>query len=119
MTPQELRARTREFAVRTKRFCRPLIRDLHTADPARQLARASASVAANYQSTCVARSPKEFASRIGVVLEEADECVYWTRYLRECGMASPELEALSDEAHQLAKIFNKSYHTAKRRAESQ
>jgi four helix bundle protein len=76
-------------------------------------------VAANYQSTCVARTPGEFVARIGVVLEEADESVFWSRYLQETGLPSTELDAIFDEAQQLAKIFNASFHTARERHRNQ
>jgi four helix bundle protein len=112
MTPQELRAQTQEFAVRVKRFCRPLLHDTDTVDPARQLARASASMAANYRATGISRSHKEFVARLGVVLEEADETVFWSQYLKDTGPASSELEAILDEAHQLTRIFNASRRTA-------
>ena len=49
----------------------------------KQLLRSATSVAANYRSACRARSRKEFAARIGVVLEEADESLFWLELLTE------------------------------------
>ena len=42
-----------------------------------QLARSGTSVGANYRSACRARSKAEFISKLGIVLEEADESGFW------------------------------------------
>ncbi|HEY6307505.1 MAG TPA: four helix bundle protein [Candidatus Angelobacter sp.] len=38
-------------------------------------------MAANYRAACRARSKAEFIAKIGVVLEEVDECVLWIEML--------------------------------------
>jgi four helix bundle protein len=116
MTPQELRERTRDFALRVQRFCRPLLRTPETQDAARQLTRAGASVAANYRAVGLARSRVEFLAKLGVVLEEADESGFWARYLRDAGHRSAELDAIIEEARQLAAIFGASRRTARANA---
>jgi len=68
-----LKARTKTFAVKVVLFCRTLPRSLETYKIAGQLIEAATSVGANYRACCRARSPAEFISKIGVVLEEADE----------------------------------------------
>ena len=83
--------------------------------PATQLVswtRASAAVGAAYRSVCVSRSHDEFISRIAHTLEEADECKYWTRYLRNGGLESKELVALLTESIELSRIFGASLRTA-------
>ena len=114
--PEALRERTKSFAVRVVR----LYRALPTANDAqvlgKQLLQSGISVAANYRAACRARSRQEFASRIGVVVEEADESVFWLEMLEETGVFQHErLCGLLDEAHQLTAIFTTAYETAKQR----
>jgi four helix bundle protein len=87
-----------------RRFCRPFLHDLETTDAARQLTRASAAAASNYRAVCLARSRPEFVAKLGVVLEEADECHFWTEYLRHGGIIAPELDALVQEAGELTRL---------------
>ena len=42
-----------------------------------QLAKCSTSVGANYRAACNARSRAEFIAKLGIVVEEAEESVYW------------------------------------------
>ncbi|MGC3989975.1 MAG: four helix bundle protein [Chthoniobacteraceae bacterium] len=50
---------------------------------ANQLMRSASSVGANYRSACRSRSTAEFLSKLGVVLEEADElCAIFFRAIR-------------------------------------
>jgi four helix bundle protein len=77
MTPQELRERTRQFALRVVRFCRTLPSRAEAQELAGQLRRAGNAVGANYRAAGRARSRAEFASKIGLVLEEADEADHW------------------------------------------
>ena len=88
------------------------MRDTDAGNAARQLTRASAAVGAAYRSVCVSRSHDEFISRIAHTLEEADECKYWTRYLRNGGLESKELIAILNESAELARIFSASLTTA-------
>jgi four helix bundle protein len=80
----------------------------------RQLLRAATSVAANYRSAGRARSRREFSSRIGVVLEEADESLFWLELLEELKYRPEMTEALRREARELVSIFSASYETARR-----
>ncbi|HKW03405.1 MAG TPA: four helix bundle protein [Vicinamibacterales bacterium] len=100
------------FGEQARKFCRPYLRDTDAGNAARQLTRASAAVGAAYRSACVSRSHDEFISRIAHTLEEADECKYWTRYLRNGGLESKELVAILNESAELACIFSASLTTA-------
>jgi four helix bundle protein len=73
----QLKARTKRFALDILSFRRTLPANDDAADIGRQLTRAATAVAANYRSACRSRSNAEFAARIGVVLEEADESAFW------------------------------------------
>lgn len=80
----------------------------------RQLLRSGTSVAANYRAVCRARSKAEFISKIGVVVEEADEVVFWLELLVDTRILSADLvKDLLTEANELLAIFAASQRTAK------
>jgi four helix bundle protein len=82
----------------------------------RQLARSSTSVAMNYRAARRARSHTEFASRIGVVAEEADESLGWLQFVARAQLlASPDLSRLLREASELTAIFSACVRTARHR----
>ena len=113
--PEELRDRTKDFALRVIRLYRSLPFRTDTQVLGKQLLRCSPSVAANYRAVCRARSKAEFIARIGIVAEEADEAVLWIELLTESGIVEPKMtEALLQEARELAAILTASQGTAKR-----
>jgi len=82
----------------------------------RQVLRSGTGVGANYRALCRARSRPEFIAKLGVVLEEADETVFWLELLIETGMVQrSRLEPLRKEANELTSIFVVSRHTARSR----
>jgi four helix bundle protein len=82
----------------------------------RQLLRCGTSVAANYRAVCRARSKAEFIARIGIVAEEADECVLWLELLAETQtLRSERLQEITKEARELAAIFSASQKTSRER----
>ena len=114
MTPKELRARTKRFAVDVLQFSRELPTTLDGRTTGGQLLRAATSVAANYRSACRGRSRAEFIAKLGVVLEEADESLLWLEVITEAEVASgPRVEKLLKEADELTAIFTASIKTAK------
>ncbi|MFB3814457.1 MAG: four helix bundle protein [Terriglobales bacterium] len=80
----------------------------------RQLLRSGTSVAANYRAVCRARSKPEFLSKMSIVIEEADETLFWLELLVSSGLVSQaRLSALIQEASELVSIFVASRKTAK------
>ena len=80
----------------------------------KQLLRSSTSVATNYRAACRARSHAEFISKIGVVVEEADETVFWMELLIEGSIFdTKDLHEALTEAKELLAIFASSQITAK------
>lgn len=73
--PEELRQRTKQFALRVIRLFRSLPKSDEARILGRQLLRSATSVAANYRALCRARSKAEFIAKMGVVIKEADETV--------------------------------------------
>jgi len=113
----QLKARTKRFALDILSFRRTLPVGDEAADIGRQLSRAATAVAANYRSACRSRSDAEFAARIGVVLEEADEAAFWLEIVTEHRLSdSPHATTLLGEAQELTAIFAASSITARRRA---
>src|SRR6201984_709095 len=113
-SPQELRDRTKAFAVRIVRLYRSLPYRTDAQILGKQLLRSGTSVAANYRAACRARSKAEFIAKIGVVIEEADESALWLEFLGDSGVVKKHrLEQLLNEAHQLTAIFTASRETAK------
>jgi len=111
---QELQTRTRGFALRVVK----LFRSLPKTDDARilgkQLLRSGTQIGANYRAACRARSRAEFVAKLGIVLEEADETVYWLEIMRDTGIF-PEikLREIVKEAKELVAIFVASVRKAK------
>ena len=72
-------------------------------------------MAANYRAVCRSRSKAEFIAKIGVVVEEADETVFWLEVLTETAVIPTNKVAdLQKEADELLAIFSASLRTAKR-----
>jgi four helix bundle protein len=115
--PEELRDRTKAFALRVIRLFRSLPYRADTQVLGKQLLRCGTSVAANYRAACRARSKAEFIARIAIVAEEADEAVLWLELLIESGIIKSEMTvALLNEAKELAAILTASRQTAKKSA---
>lgn len=113
---EKLRARTKEFAIRIIRLFQALPQAKEAQVIGNQLLRCGTAVGANYRSTCHARSRADFISKVGIVTEEADECVFWIELLSDLGIVKKEkLNELLQEARELTAIFNASRQTAKQR----
>ncbi|MBZ5520931.1 MAG: four helix bundle protein [Acidobacteriia bacterium] len=113
---EQLRDRTKAFALRIVRLFRSLPRSTEAQVLGKQLLRSGTSVAANYRAACRARSRAEFVAKIGVVVEEADESMLWLEMLSDAGIVGKEkLADLANEARQLTAIFTASQQTAKRK----
>jgi four helix bundle protein len=72
----------------------------------RQLVRAGTSVGVNYRAACRGRSKAEFAAKLGIVEEEADESAFWMEIIIEAGLMERRLiQPLLDEAEELVAIM--------------
>ncbi len=112
--PEELRNRTKQFALRVIRLVRALPKTEEARIIGRQLLRSATSVAANYRAVCRARSKAEFLAKTGIVVEESDESQFWLELLVDSGIVPREkLAPLSKEATELVAIFVASQSTAK------
>lgn len=106
MNENELKQRTKAFALRMIQLIGEMPRTSVSNTLGNQLLRSGTSVGANYRAACRARSKAEFAAKLGIVIEEADECCYWLELIIESGILSKEIVApLLDEADQITAIM--------------
>ena len=114
---ERLRSRSKSFALDVVRMLRVLPRSAEARVIGRQLLRSGMSVAANYRAVSRSRSRAEFISKIGIVIEEADESLFWLEALSELKIVNgSEINRLLYEGEQLLSIFVASQRTARRRA---
>lgn len=113
MNADELKRRTKQFALRILKLVSALPDNAQGRTVAGQLVRCGTSVGSNYRASCRARSRAEFVAKIGIVLEEADESAFWLELIIEGMLLRAELvQPLLDEANELVKIMAKSRVTA-------
>ncbi|MGE0361023.1 MAG: four helix bundle protein [Vicinamibacterales bacterium] len=115
MRREELESRTQDFGVAVYRLCRAL-RDLPGGrGPAGQLVDCATAIGANYRATSRSRSRAEFVAKMAVVVEEADEAVFWLEFFHRVGVPdSVSIERLLGEARELRAIFAAGWRTARR-----
>ncbi len=111
---QDLKARTRQFAIDVIRFCRTLPSTFEGRRLGGQLFDSGTSVGSNYRAVCRARSRADFIAKLGIVIEEADESEYWLDLITATSiMPSSLTRALRQEALELVAIFTASQKTAR------
>jgi four helix bundle protein len=113
-SPEQLRDRTKAFAIRIVCLFRALPSRRDAQVIGTQLLRSGTSVGANYRAACRSRSRAEFISRLGVVVEEADERVFWLELLGDTQIISQaRLRDLLQEANELTAIFSATRRTTR------
>jgi four helix bundle protein len=116
---EKLRRRSKEFAFDVIRLVRRLPATDEGRIIGRQLLRSGTSVAANYRAVSRSRSRPEFISRMGIVIEEADESSFWLEALLEMQIVRADsAERLLKECQELIAIFVASQRTARKRGGS-
>ncbi len=114
MNPEELKIRTKAFAVRIINLVDRLPNSRAANAIADQLVRSGMSVGANYRAACRAKSRADFISKLGTVEEESDETLYWMELLVESGkMKAAALSDLMREAGEILAITVVSINTAR------
>jgi four helix bundle protein len=103
---EALKLRTKDFALRVLKLYRCLPRTEEARILGSQLLRSSTSIGANYRAACRGRSRAEFVAKLGIVLEEADETVFWLELFQEGNIFPAEkLRNLVQEANELVLNF--------------
>src|ERR1700749_4101702 len=92
---EKFRNRTKKFVVDNIKLYRLLPKTEEAKIIGKQLLRSASSVGANYRAACRARSQAEFHSKISIVVEEADESIFWMKVMIDAEIMQPEkLKAL-------------------------
>jgi four helix bundle protein len=105
MNKDDLRGRTKAFALGVIRLTEALPRSRTAEVIGRQLLRSGTSVGANYRAASRAQSQAAMLAKLAIVEEEADECGYWLELLVESGIVPADSVALLQrEASQLVAI---------------
>ena len=115
MKGDELKLRTKRFALRVMKLVDTLPKGRSADVVGRQVLRSATSVGANYRAACRARSKAEFMAKLGIVEEECDETLYWFELLIEGGLVKhSQLADLAQEGDEILAIVIASIQTARR-----
>ena len=115
MKAEDLKSRTKRFALNIIRFCSHLPNRPEYWVITRQLTRSGTSVGANYRAACRGKSKADFIAKLGIVEEEADESRYRLELLDEiCTEEKEEIRRLMREAGELTAIIVQSRKTARK-----
>lgn len=116
MTEEDLKQRTKQFALRALKLVDVLPKSMGARTVAQQLVASATSVGSNYRAACRGRSRAEFIAKLGVVEEEADESAYWLELIMEAELLqAARVKPLHQEALELAVIMRSSRMTAQQR----
>ena len=114
MNPEELKKRTKEFAIRIIKLVNLLPKNSIGHTIGNQLLRAGTSVGANYRAACRAKSNRDFIYKINIVEEEADETMFWLELIIETELLpKSRINSLLNEANELTAIFTATGKTSK------
>ncbi len=115
MNQEELKDRTKQFALRVTAVVEALPNTIIGRTFGNQLIRAGSSVGANYRAACRGRSRAEFIAKLGIVIEEADESAFWLELIAAKNMfKAKKLASLIQEAYELVANMVASRKTAMR-----
>lgn len=106
MTKEELKNRTQKFHVSVLLALSGLPKNNIAFEVGKQLGRCSGSVGANYRAALRAKSRKDFINKIQIIIEEADETLYWLEVCKEAQILATEVcQRLHGEGSEILKIF--------------
>jgi len=114
---QDLRLRTREFALRIIRLYKALPRSLDAQVLGKQILRSGTSVGAHYREAYRAKSNADFVNKLEGALQELDETSYWLELLGASGtIKEARLRHLQSECDELTAMFVAMTKSTKRKA---
>lgn len=116
MDKNDLKKRTKSFAIETIRFVNSLPKSKSNDVISYQIIKSATSVAANYRASLRGRSTAEFISKLNIVLEEADESMLWFEIIEETNenFDLNKFKKLHKESDELTAIFTTSLKTARK-----
>ena len=117
MKGNDRKKRTSQFAHRCVKLSLALPKTDFGNHIRKQFIKCSTSVASNYRAACIAQSKADFASKLSVVVEEADESCFWMEFIiEEKLLIEKQVVDLLREGQELTAIFIKSRKTTKDRS---
>ncbi|SFH21716.1 four helix bundle protein [Pontibacter chinhatensis] len=110
---ERFRQRTKQLALDVILFSKDLPKTEEATIMKRQLLRSATSVAANYRAACRSRSSAEFHSKLSIVIEEADETLFWLELLAESGTTTEaKVVTLKRETTEILSVMAKARKSA-------
>lgn len=82
MNKEDLKSRTKRFAIDVIKVCDQLPKSIACKVFSKQLIRCSSSIGANYRAVCRAKSGADFINKLKIVEEETDEAIYFFRIIK-------------------------------------
>jgi four helix bundle protein len=105
IAPVDLKARTRDFALRVIRLSASLPKSAEAQVIGKQFLRSGTSVGANYREALRARSRSEYATKLNISLMELEETLYWLELLEAAVLRNAEVNSLKAESGELCAIL--------------
>ena len=119
MTKEELKDRTKKFAIDAARLILLLPYNVVNKNYSDQLCRAAASVGANYRAALRAKSTADFINKLKIVEEELDEALYFFELLLEFNPSFKErIDIIYNEGNQLLSIIVASLNTLRKQVQN-
>jgi len=103
---ERFKAKTKQMAVDVLKLTDTLKPGKSSSNIAFQIIKSASSTGANYRAACKARSENEFYAKMSIVLEEADETLYWLEIIEELDLVNDqvELQRLQNECIEIIKV---------------
>jgi four helix bundle protein len=111
---EAFKKRTKAMALRIIKMYQQLPNTGEAQVIGKQVLRSGTSVAANYRAVARNKSDADKINKLGTVVEEADETVFWLELLVEAEIVShTKLKDLMQECEEILKITSTSLHKLK------
>lgn len=106
MSDKDLKIRTKKFTLNILDIVDEIPYNVSSKVIIYQISKSGTSVGANYRASCRARSDNEFLSKMNIVLEEADETLFWLEIIEERNLLkNDKIKKAILEANELVSIF--------------
>ena len=116
MTNDQLKGRTKMFSIMVINLVEKMPNTISTRVVLNQIVKSATSVGANYRAVCRARSDREFVAKMNIVLEEADETLFWLEIIIEKEwLNKSDIKPIWKEGNELTAIFVSSLKTINNR----
>ena len=119
MTKEELKQRTKKFAIDSARLVLSLPFNVVNKNYSDQLNRAASSVGANYRATLRAKSTADFINKLKIVEEEIDEALFFFELIVELNPSFKErIDIIYKEGNELLSIIVASLNTLRKQMQN-